>query len=204
MEILAITASPRRNGNSETLLNKTLSGIKRKGAEIKKIALADLKIFSCNECQACFKTGECVIDDDMQGLYRDLLTADILLIASPIYFQGLPCQLKCVIDRCQALWARKYILDKGIKGMKGLQRAERAKKANRVKKAREAAAILTCASKGAKHTFTGSVITLKAWFNTMDARYKKELLVEGLEEETAALKDRKLLVKAFKFGESLN
>lgn len=182
MKVLAISASPRRNANSETLLDAVLSAFK-KGVFVKKIVLADLKIFPCDGCMACLKIGECVIKDDMRQVYEDLLQCDLLLVASPIYFQALPCQLKCVIDRCNALWARNHLI----------------KKSKRSKKKRFGAAILVSGSVGARHTFTGPVITLKAWFHTLGVEYKKELRAEGLEEESAVFKNKKFLKKAADF-----
>ncbi len=186
--ILAIASSPRRHGNSETLLGEVLSAFDKKNFIVKKIVLSDLNILPCNGCQACFKTGRCIIKDDMQALYKGLLACDILLVASPIYFQGLPCQLKCAIDRCQALWARKYILKKTPLN----------KNARRI-----GGAILVSASAGAANTFKGAIITLKALFKTLDILYKKELLVEGLEEKSDAAKNRVLLKKAYVFGKNL-
>lgn len=192
MKILAIASSPRRNSNSETLLDRALAGQKGKNTTIKKIILADLDINPCDGCLACIKTGECVIKDDMQAVYEDLAASNIILVASPIYFMGLPCQLKCVVDRCQALWARKNILKINRK----TKDEERRTKKNKV-----AAAILVSASSGVKDMFTGSIKTLKAWFNTLDAEYKGEFIAEGLEGESDALKSRKLLKKVYKFGE---
>lgn len=190
LNVLAIASSPRRNGNSETLLDRALAGIKGKKPVIKKVVLVDLNIHPCTGCLACSKTGECIIKDDMQVLYEDLLGTDILLVAAPTYFKGLPCQLKCVIDRCQALWARKFVLEK-----------ELVSKNSREK--RRGSAILVCASSGAKDMFTAGLITLRAWFNTLDINYKKELLAEGLEKEADALKNKKLLKKASEFGKGL-
>jgi multimeric flavodoxin WrbA len=189
MKILAIASSFKRDGNSETLLDRALAGINKKNAAIKKIALADLRLHPCTGCFICLKTGECVIKDDMQLVYKELAAADIILAASPIYFMGLPCQLKCVIDRCQVIWGRKNILRKP-------------KTENRKPK-RYGAVILVSASSGVENMFTGAIRTLKAWFNTLDAEYKYEFIAEGLEGETDALKDKKLLKKAVEFGEKL-
>jgi len=191
MRILAISSSSRRNGNSETLLDRALFGLNKKGAVIKKVILTELNISPCVAgCQACYKIGECIIEDDMQDIYKDLLACDMLITASPIYFQGLPGQLKCAIDRCQALWARKFVLKKELVDKKS-------------KAKRRGAAILVCASRRVKNTFTGAVITLKAWYNTLDIKYKKEFSAEGLEQESAALKDKKLLRQAVEFGKRL-
>lgn len=188
MKVLAISSSSRRNGNSETLLDRTLAAAGVRGAVIEKLVLSNLKISECiNGCSVCYKTGQCVINDDMQRVYKALLDADILIVASPIYFQGLPCRLKCAIDRCQVLWARKFVLKRPL-----IEKSKIGK--------RRGTAIFVCASRKAKNTFTGAAITLKAWFNTLDITYKKEFRAEGLEEESAALKDKKLLKKAKRFG----
>ncbi|MBI4335575.1 MAG: flavodoxin family protein [Candidatus Omnitrophica bacterium] len=191
MKILAIAASSRRNGNSETLLDRALFGMTRKGVTIKKMILTELAISPCTAgCRACYKLGECVVKDDMQALYKDLLACDVLLVASPIYFQGLPCRLKCAIDRCQALWARKFVLKKPLIAKSKIGK-------------RRGAAILVSASRKVKSTFTGAAVTLRAWYNTLDIDYKNEFLAEGLEEEAAALKDKRLLKKAVGFGKKL-
>jgi len=190
MKIVTIASSQRRHGNSETLLDEFLSSAGKGNIDIEKIALSALKITPCDGCGSCFKTGECVIKDDMQFVYKELLDCDRLIIASPIQFQALPCQLKCVIDRCQALWARKHVLKKRL--------VSKTKKTKR-----RGSAILTCASKGAKHTFTGSVITLKAWFNTLDISYKKEFAAEGLEDKEAAAGSSALSRKIVAFAKKL-
>ena len=190
MKILAISSSPRRHGNTETLLDQALSGMKQKRLVIKKVVLNELDIAPCNGCQACFKTGRCVIRDDMQSIYKDLLAADRVLVAAPVYFQGTPCQLKCVIDRCQALWSRKYILKKKL--VTGPRSGKR-----------KGSAILVAASVGSKNTFIGSTIVLKAWLKTLECVYVNSLCVEGLETADDAHEKRALLKKAKLFGESL-
>ncbi|MCX5715856.1 MAG: flavodoxin family protein [Candidatus Omnitrophica bacterium] len=184
IKVLAILGSPRRGANSETLLDKAASGIKN--AEIKKIAASELNIAPCDGCFSCRKTGECAIKDDMQQVYKELLGADCLLIASPVYFKGPSCQIKCLIDRCNALWARKYVLGKS----------------NAVKP-KIGVAILTCASSGVKDMFTGSISIFKAFIRTLDAEYRGEFLAEGLEIKDAALKDEALLKRAAEFGKKL-
>ncbi|GAJ23061.1 unnamed protein product, partial [marine sediment metagenome] len=59
---------------------------------------------------ACLEAGRCKIEDDMQMVYRELEDADRIVLASPIQFMGVTAQMKAMIDRCQALWARKYLL----------------------------------------------------------------------------------------------
>ncbi len=110
MRVLGIAGSPRRGGNTDLLLEEVLKGAAGKGAEVKTITLARLKIAPCQHCDACLETGRCRIQDDMQGVYDELEWADRIVLAAPIHFMGLSAQMKAMIDRCQCLWARKYVL----------------------------------------------------------------------------------------------
>ncbi len=110
MKVIGIAGSPRRGGNTDLLLAEVLRGAASKGAEVKTIILNDLKITPCQHCDACLEKGECRIEDDMQMVYRELEGADRIILASPVQFMGVTAQMKAMIDRCQALWARKYVL----------------------------------------------------------------------------------------------
>lgn len=108
--VLGISGSPRRHGNTETLLDSFLEGAKSAGATVEKVVLREIDYSPCRGCNACHKTGECVVKDDAPGLYDRILATDILAVASPIYSMGITAQLKGFIDRAQYLWARKFIL----------------------------------------------------------------------------------------------
>jgi hypothetical protein len=112
--VLAFAGSPRRGGNSETLLDSALAGIRQAapGATVAKVALNELKFAACQNCGFCSATGYCrfAAGDDMRGIYEALDASDRFVIASPIYFASVSAQLKTMIDRCQAIWARKYLL----------------------------------------------------------------------------------------------
>ena len=102
--------SPRKGGNTEILAEQVVAGMKDGGAEVEVIRLADYTISPCIACGGCEKTGQCVVQDDMQELYPKIDSADRLVLVSPIYFYGVTAQLKAFIDRCQAQWSRKYLL----------------------------------------------------------------------------------------------
>ncbi len=104
MAVLALLGSPRRGGNTETLLSAFIKGGEKAGASFDVIRVPDLNIKPCSACDACAKTGECIIEDDMQDIYRKIDAAAGLVIASPIYFGGVSAQLKAVIDRMQKYW----------------------------------------------------------------------------------------------------
>ncbi|KJU87277.1 NADPH-dependent fmn reductase [Candidatus Magnetobacterium bavaricum] len=73
-----------------------------------------MDIAPCSNCGGCDTTGECVIHDDMAEVYRAIYEGHRFILASPVFFFGLPAQVKCLIDRTQALWCEKYLLNRPI------------------------------------------------------------------------------------------
>ena len=110
INVLGISGSPRRHGNTETLLDAVLEGAHEAGAEVEKVVLRSLDYASCRGCNACHKTGVCIIEDDLTALFEKIAAADVLVLASPIYSMGITAEAKGLIDRAQYLWARKFIL----------------------------------------------------------------------------------------------
>ncbi len=110
-QILAVAASARRGGNSDTLLEAALEVCRQKGAEVEKVIPRELSISPCMSCNACFETGACVQHDAMKDLYPRFCTVDHIVVASPIYFTSLPGHFKVLIDRFQCFWARSYLLE---------------------------------------------------------------------------------------------
>jgi len=108
--LLAISGSPNRHGNTETLLDAFLEGAGGAGAACEKVVISTLKFRSCTGCNACHKTGACVVRDDFTPLLEKMMEADILVLASPIYSMGITAELKALIDRGQVFWARKFLL----------------------------------------------------------------------------------------------
>jgi multimeric flavodoxin WrbA len=108
--VLGISGSPRRRGNTETLLDSFLEGAKAAGATVEKVVLKDMDFTACQGCNACHKTGVCVVKDDAPVIFDKILAADCIAVASPIYSMGITAQLKGFIDRGQYLWARKLML----------------------------------------------------------------------------------------------
>jgi multimeric flavodoxin WrbA len=110
IKVLGISGSPHRHGNTETLLDSFLAGAKTAGASVEKVVLKDLDYVPCQGCNACHKTGDCIVQDDAITLFDKILKADTVAVASPIYSMGITAELKGLIDRGQYLWARKFIL----------------------------------------------------------------------------------------------
>ncbi|MFZ5436377.1 MAG: flavodoxin family protein [Bacillota bacterium] len=110
--LLAISSSPRREGNSELLLESFVRGVQEQGWKTVTIRLNGLKFKPCQACDKCASTGECVLDDDMQTVYPQVALSDAIVMATPIYFGSVSGQLKIFIDRFQCWWHAKYNLGK--------------------------------------------------------------------------------------------
>ena len=100
-KIVMLVGSPRKHGNTDTLAHAFLEGIDQKKNSIAVISIPDIKVKGCVGCNYCYRDAEhrCALQDDMQQIYQELSAAEVLVVATPIYFYGIPSQLKAVIDR---------------------------------------------------------------------------------------------------------
>jgi len=108
--LLAIGASPRAGSNSDIVLAEALKAAEAAGADCTTLFLRDYEFADCIECNGCQKTGRCVVDDRMQELFPLVAGAELLVIATPVFFMNIPGTFKCFIDRFQCYWARRYAL----------------------------------------------------------------------------------------------
>ncbi|MHC1755833.1 MAG: flavodoxin family protein [Methanosarcina sp.] len=102
MKVLGLVGSPKVDGNTSRLVNAVLEGAAEKGAETVIYNLASLDIKGCDACGKCQEQGCCVIDDDMQELYREIQEADTVVLGSPVYMWQMTAQTKLFIDRMTA------------------------------------------------------------------------------------------------------
>lgn len=98
-QVLILSSSPRRGGNSDTLADRFLQGAHDAGYQAEKIFLRDQKIGYCTGCYACEKTGRCAQKDDMADILLKLVAADVIVMATPVYFYTMSAQMKTLIDR---------------------------------------------------------------------------------------------------------
>ena len=110
--IIAVYGSPRRKGNTATLLQKAVRGANDAGARVEEIVLRDLKMSPCLEIYGCLQAGECAIKDDFQMVRDKILNAQGLILASPVFFYTVSSHTKILMDRFQSLWVKKYWVDK--------------------------------------------------------------------------------------------
>lgn len=98
--IAVLIGSPRKGGNTESLARSFIDGAKENN-DIEVITVANSKIKGCTGCNYCYKdkSHRCIQNDGMQEIYEKLAAADIIVIATPVYFYGVSSQLKCLIDR---------------------------------------------------------------------------------------------------------
>jgi len=185
LRILGIMGSPRLGGNTDLLLDAALNGARSAGAEVEKIVVDKLNISPCREHYGCLENGNCIIRDDMDALYPKLLDADGIVVASPMFFYGITAQLKALIDRCQALWARKHVLKQSWPGA-----------------GRKGAFIAVGATRG-ETLFDGSIATVKYFFKTIGVEYAQELLIRGVDQKGDIQKHPSALKDAFELGQRL-
>lgn len=100
MKILAISASPRKGGNSDVLCDQFLKGASEAGHEAEKIQLGHKNITPCVGCYGCRSNHSCVKKDDMEEILQKLIEADVIVLATPVYFYCMDAQMKMMIDRC--------------------------------------------------------------------------------------------------------
>jgi multimeric flavodoxin WrbA len=112
VRLLGIVCSPRKGGNTEILVKEALKPAEEAGWETELFLMSEKQVAPCNACESCFKTGSCVIDDDMQELYQMLEKADAVIIGSPVYFGNVSAQAKAVMDRTFVFLGKRPLKDK--------------------------------------------------------------------------------------------
>ncbi|MFH1981630.1 MAG: NAD(P)H-dependent oxidoreductase [Pseudomonadota bacterium] len=165
MLILGLQGSPRRKSNTHFLLSAFLSEARRLGARTHLAEVCRMDIQPCKELVVCEKKGTCPIKDDMTPvLYPLLREAEVVVAASPVFFYNVTAQLKAVIDRSQALWARKY----------------RLKLRDPLDATRTGVMLAVGATRG-KQLFDGLDLTAQYFFDAVAARFKERLMYREIE-----------------------
>ena len=187
IKVLGLSTSPRENSNSDLLLRQALAGAQSAGASVEYIKLSDLNIAPCRECNWCYTTGACRIQDDYRMLSGKLLNTDRLIFATPIFFMNVCAQAKALIDRSQCHWANKYILKKQL--ITGGQD-------------RRAMVIAVGGSKSTK-MFDCIRLTMKFYLDTLEMRYVANLFINKINEAGQIQKHPLALKEAFRLGKEL-
>ncbi len=104
--VLILSSSPRKGGNSDLLCNEFYRGAAEAGNNTEIIRLNEKKIGFCQGCYACEKLGKCFQNDDMNELAEKMLKADVIVFATPVYFYSMSGQLKTFIDRLVPIYTK--------------------------------------------------------------------------------------------------
>jgi multimeric flavodoxin WrbA len=154
---------------------------------VKTIAINKLDIAPCQHCDACLKTGECAIKDDMQDIYKEVELADVIVLASPLQFMMVTAPVKAFIDRFQSRWARKYVLkvpplgdDRKRKGF-----------------------FISVGGTRLKDIFEPSISVIKTFFHVIDVEYAGELVFKDVDEKGAIRNHPDALKQAYEAGRKL-
>lgn len=188
MKILAIAGSPRRGGNTDLLLEQAVAGVRDAGEHVETFILCEHQIAPCRHCDGCLAEGRCVIEDDMQPLYPKLREADRLILASPVFFMGIAAQTKAMIDRCQALWAIKYVLKQPVALNSDKQRM---------------GLFLSVGGTGFSNLFEPSLATIKSFFVVLDMKLAGALTYARIDEKGAVRRHPSALQEAYEAGNRL-
>jgi arsenate reductase len=183
--VLGLMGSPRVHGNTELLLDAFLEGAQAKGTAVLKVDVPSRHIEPCRGCRYCEKEGFCIQQKDEMGEMNYLLRrADLVVLATPIFFYGPSAQMKALIDRSQALWARRYIM----------------KLTDPKASFRRGFLLAVGATKG-KELFTGTSLIAKYFYDAVGARYEGFLGFREMETPGAIARHPTALAEARKKGE---
>ncbi|MFO7912869.1 MAG: NAD(P)H-dependent oxidoreductase [Desulfotignum sp.] len=169
MFVLGLQGSPRKKGNSDYLLTEFLKICEEQGARIRVIHMDSLDIQPCKELIVCEKKGFCPLKDEMEPhIYGLIRRADVVVLASPVFFYNVSAQAKILIDRCQMFWGRKYKLklaDPDAGSRQGV--------------------LLSAAASGGKRLFEGVALTAHYFFDAISAKFAESLTYKKVESAGA-------------------
>jgi multimeric flavodoxin WrbA len=104
--VLILSSSPRKRGNSNALCDEFMEGAIEASHQVDKVVLAKKNINYCTGCYACRKNGKCAQNDDMAEILESMVAADVIVLATPVYFYTMCAQMKTVIDRTVARYTK--------------------------------------------------------------------------------------------------
>ena len=188
MKVLGISGSPIKNGNVDLLIQQVFKGAGSDGAKTEIIYLNELKISPCRSCGKNPEPRFCFIKDDMEKVYAELKSSDVLVLGSPIYFDTISAQMKLFLDRCNFLTPL-------------VKRNNRYYFKSRLKKRRKGAIILVA---GEKQRFDCALIPLLGFFKWANVKFvDKVLYAHNSFERGKVEENKKMMQRAFDLGRRL-
>lgn len=193
VNVLAFATSPRRHGNSETLLDALLEAMAaEEGVTVEKYALDEIEIEPCRGCNACEKLNRCINeDDDLEWVLEKIIAADIVILAAPVYCMGMCAQAKALVDRMQVLRSRKYVLHLPV--------------VPEERQGKRLGAFLSTAGQDWDYVFDALVPSVKCFFHVMDIKNRDTsyLMVNNVDEMGALAAHPTATVDAAALGKQM-
>jgi multimeric flavodoxin WrbA len=184
--VLGLLGSPRSNGNTEKLLARFLAGAEDAGGQTLKLAVAELGIKGWTPDVACPDIGSPDEVDAFQHVSQELEAADVIAVASPVYFWNVPAQLKAIVDRSECQWIRKYIDKEPLPASSSGYDRRRG--------------VFMSAAGTDRGRFSGTVQTIKSFFDVYEADYWGELLFDQVDEKEEIDEEPLALQQAYDLG----
>lgn len=175
--VLIISTSPRRGGNSDVLADEFARGAQAAGNHVEKVALCDQTVGFCKGCLACQSTGRCVIHDDANAIVEKMLTADVIVFATPIYYYEMCGQMKTMLDRSNPLFSADYRFRDIY--------------------------LLTAAAEEDEHTVDGAVAGLSGWIACFEKSHLAGTVFAGGVTSVGEIQGHPALKKAYEMGRSI-
>ena len=174
IRILAFAGSPRRHGNSETLLDWVLASMSEdQDVKIEKIPLTEADINPCRGCNACETLNKCIQRDGMDIYHDKIIEADCIILSSPIFCMGLAAQVKALVDRAQVFRSRKYVLKLPIVPPE--------------RKGKRLGIFLSTAGQTWDYVFDAAIPSVKCFYHVIDFKDAdiRYLMINGVDEKGA-------------------
>ncbi len=175
--VLIISSSPRRGGNSEQLAYAFEKGASEAGNNVEVVCLYNKKISFCKGCLSCQKTNRCIIHDDAVNIAEKMLNADVIVFATPVYYYSVSGQLKTMLDRANPLYSADYAFRDIY--------------------------LLASAAEDEESTCDGCVKVIEGWTDCFEkARFAGKVFAGGV-NDIGDIKGHKALNNAYEMGKSV-
>ena len=176
-KVLILSSSPRKGGNSETLAVAFAKGAQEAGHQVETVYLREKQYGFCKGCFACLKLGHCVIQDDAVEIAAKMHDADVLVIATPVYYYSVSGQLKTMLDRANPLFDTDYAFTKAY--------------------------LLATAAEDGSETVEGSVKAVQGWVDCFPRCQLVETVFAGGVNDIGDIIGHQALERAYQIGKEI-
>jgi multimeric flavodoxin WrbA len=185
-KVVALAGSPRPGGNTEKLLASFLRGAEAAGGQVHRVAVAELDITGWTPDFECPEVGSHQPRDDFDRVSQELVAADVIVVASPMYFRNVPAQLKALIDCSQCQWIRKYVAEEPLPPSSTGRERRRG--------------VFLAVGGNVREHFHGAIQTIRSFFDVYETDYWAELLSVGLDARRDVDEEPLAFQKAYDLG----